>query len=323
MSNPEIVSMMETLGYAMNRLGKEYHGNCPSCQDPKGEDRFVVFADGNAYCRRCEKWWSPAGFQQEFFKQCGAWPVEFRSKETSAKKSSSVRIISPRDPCPLWCDAADKLVNAMYLREGSLGVQELERRGIRPDFECTPNPVAAGLGYIPRDIYPTGSEWGLSKDFLWIPQGLLIPTYWYNKCVKLKVRRLPCDDGMPKYIEISGSSNRSMVLGYHEPKVALVVESELDAVLCMQVAADLVWTVAVGGASKPVDEETGGLLRKASLILWSMDQDGAGRERYRSWRGCYPQLRAWPADRAKSPGDMKRDLIRPWIEQGLKHYALL
>ena len=83
------------------------------------------------------------------------------------------------------------------------------------------------------------------------------------------------------------------------------MESELDAILCMQEASDLVWTVAVGGASKPVDEEADGLFHGSSLILFSLDQDSAGRQRYGLWRERYPQLRAWPADRAKSPGDMR------------------
>ena len=101
-------------------------------------------------------------------------------------------------------------------------------------------------------------------------------------------------------------------------KPALIVESELDAVLCLQEASDLVWCVALGGVSKPVDEETDGLLKKAPLIFWALDQDEAGRKRYFAWRERYAQLRAWPADKAKSPGDMPRDRIYLWLVKGLK-----
>ena len=321
MNDPEIVSMMEALGYKMVRQGKEYHGNCPRCCDPEGEDRFVVFADGNAYCRRCGGWWSPSGFHHEFFNGRGSSNPVLPPNGFSSHRDRLVRVVSPKDPPLLWCRRAEELVNhaSASLTEGTWGIQELERRNIRPDFEHRPNPVASGLGYIPKDVFVEGSEWGIEKGSLWIPQGLLIPSYHSIDCVKLKVRRQRCDDGLPKYIEISGSSNRCLVLGYYAPKVAMVVESELDAILCMQEASDLVWTVAVGGASKPVDEEADGLFHGSSLILFSLDQDSAGRQRYGLWRERYPQLRAWPADRAKSPGDMRRESIRPWIERGIEY----
>ena len=323
MNDPEIVSMMEALGYKMVRQGREYHSNCPRCCDPEGEDRFVVFADENAYCRRCGQWWSPGGFRREFFKGRGSSVFVPPPRGFSRRHDGSVRVVSPRDPPQLWCRQAEELVNyaSASLTEGSWGVRELERRGIRPDFERLPNPVASGLGYIPKDIFVDGSEWGLEKGSLWIPQGLLLPSYHSIDCIKLKIRRQRCDDGFPKYIEISGSSNRCLVLGYYMPKFAIVVESELDAILCAQGAEDLVWVVAAGGASKPVDEETDELLRGSPLILFSMDQDGAGRGQYRAWRDRYPQLRAWPADRAKSPGDMRHELIRRWIERGIERYT--
>lgn len=325
MNNFEIVSLMETLGYKMVRRGSEYHGNCPRCCDPEGNDRFMVYSDGNAFCRRCENWWNPDKFRREFF---GHSSSDFIKHPYPFLKESpkTVRIIQATDFNPLWSRSAEELVYkaSKDLIPGSWGFQELERRGIRPDLERSPSLAASGLGYVARDMKIPGAYWGLSRDFLWVPQGILIPFIGAIdgevSCLKLKVRRERVDDTLPKYIEISGSSKKCTVLGYHSMKPALIAESELDAILCLQEASDLVWCVALGGASKPVDEETDELLKKASSILWALDQDEAGKKHYFAWRERYSQLRAWPADKAKSPGDMPREKIRSWVERGIQKY---
>ena len=328
MSNPEIVSMMGALGYTLVKTGGEYHGNCPYCRDPEGEDRFVVFADGHAYCRICQNWWNTDKFRKEFFYNSAYDNSRKPAFSSTNARNSSVKIVSATSMNSLWSQSADDLINraSQELSSDTWGINELQRRGIKvhPDMPITSHPAAAGLGYIKKDCRIQGASWGITKEFIWIPQGLLIPTYWSSDegpyCVKLKVRRQRIDDGLPKYIEISGSSKQCMVLGYHCSKAALIVESELDAILCMQEAEYLVWTVALGGASKPVDEETDYLLKKAPLILWALDQDEAGQKRYFAWRERYPQLRAWPADKAKSPGDMSNDKINSWLERGIKKY---
>ena len=324
MNEPEIVSMMGTLGYPMVRSGREYHGNCPACLDPEGEDRFVVFADGNAHCRVCQNWWHPRKFQREFFNSGSAsTPSSKYSCLAGGGDRNKVRIVPSSAFNPVWSARAEELgIVASDCLVGAWGAKELERRGIRVDSANEANPIAAGLGYIQSDLMVSGESWGVSRDSLWIPQGLLIPTFsrvcGERRCVKLKVRRQHLGDKLPKYIEIPGSANRCMVLGYDPSKPALIVESELDAILCMQEACHYVWCVALGGASKPVDEETDSLLQNAALILWALDQDDAGRKRYFSWRDRYHHLRAWPAEKAKSPGDMEREQIYNWIESGIK-----
>ena len=311
----------------MYRRGIEYHGNCPYCSDPEGEDRFVVFADGNAHCRKCQNWWNAYKFRKEFFMDSSSLSSIRIPLAFSNEQPKSVRIVQTTNFNSLWSDQAEKLVNRATedLVIGSWGMQELARRGIHPDVTSMPNGAAAGVGYIQRDVRVSGASWGLSKEFIWIPQGILIPTYGTIGsevyCLKLKVRRQRVDDELPKYIEISGSSNMCMILGYNHLKTALVVESELDAILCIQEAQEFVWCVALGGASKPIDKETDFLLRASPLILWALDQDEAGRMRYFAWRDRYPQLKAWPADKAKAPGDMSRTRISSWIERGVRKYV--
>jgi len=62
-------------------------------------------------------------------------------------------------------------------------------------------------------------------------------------------------------------------------------------------------------------------LQRASLILLSLDFDGAGKRRYSFWMSLYPHLRPWPAPSDKSPGDAfrkKKQELRLWIQRGLR-----
>lgn len=178
MNNFEIVSMMETLGYKMVRIGNEYHSNCPRCCDPEGDDRFMVYADGNAFCRRCENWWNPDKFRREFFNNSLLNSMK-PSCSYFKEHPKSVHIIQATDFNPHWARSAEELIYRASedLVSESWGFQELERRGICPDVSSSPNLAAAGIGYVKSDLRVSGAAWGLSKEFLWIPQGILIPTY--------------------------------------------------------------------------------------------------------------------------------------------------
>ena len=84
-------------------------------------------------------------------------------------------------------------------------------------------------------------------------------------------------------------------------KPVIIVESELDAILIQQEASDLVCSIALGGVSKKPDTKTHNCLKRASLILLSLDFDDVGKKKYSSWMTLYPNLRPWPAPFCKSP----------------------
>lgn len=129
---------------------------------------------------------------------------------------------------------------------------------------------------------------------------------------------------MPKYVEISGSTQSLSVYG-DPSKPIIIVESELDAILIQQEAADLVCSIALGGVSKKPDVELHGLLKRAPLILLSLDFDDPGKKRYSFWMQQYPNLRPWPAPYFKSPGDaLEKSHInmRDWINCGLSSHGL-
>jgi hypothetical protein len=66
-------------------------------------------------------------------------------------------------------------------------------------------------------------------------------------------------------------------------KIAVILESELDALLIQQFASDLVFCIALGGAQKNPDLEIHELLKSTPLILFSLDFDEAGKNAYCFW----------------------------------------
>ena len=129
------------------------------------------------------------------------------------------------------------------------------------------------LGFNPKDFFRKRTDWGLNEQLkedgkprmLWLPAGLVIPTFASDgKVIKVKIRRTAWSEGdkRPKYAGVSGSKECPSIYGNQALPVALVMESELDALLVQQIAADLVYCVALGGSSKPLDAETDSLLKK-------------------------------------------------------------
>lgn len=132
------------------------------------------------------------------------------------------------------------------------------------------------------------------------------------------------EDTLPKYIEVSGSAQSLSVYG-DLSKPVIIVESELDAILIQQEASDLVCSIALGGVSKKPDIELHELLKRAPLILLSLDFDDPGKKRYSFWMRQYPNLRPWPTPYFKSPGDaLKKSHInmKGWINCGLSSHGL-
>ncbi len=145
----------------------------------------------------------------------------------------------------------------------------------------------------------------------------------YRGLIKIKIRRTVVSQANErKYIEVSGGSNSPSVFGTPFRPI-IVVESEFDAILIQQEANDLCCCLALGGVGKKPDAITHNMLTKSSLILYALDFDEAGKAAYFFWRSTYPQLRAWPIPKAKSPGDaaIKYGVdLRTWISQGIHQY---
>lgn len=314
--------------------GGEYKSKCPKCQE--GTDRFCIWPNqgpsGRYWCRVCEAKGDSIQFCRDFLgltfhQACQKVNITPNLKILPARAKKLV--FEPRQATvahPSWQQAAKRFVD--YAHENLLKehrvINQLEQRGL-----TTETMKRFWLGWNPKNLFDQRERWGLVLEIKengllkrqWLPKGIVIPSFQDSYPTKIKIRRSDwvSEDVLPKYVEISGSTQSLSVYG-NPSKPVIIVESELDAILIQQEAADLVCSVALGGVSKKPDVGLHELLKRAPLILLSLDFDDPGKARYSFWMKLYPNLRPWPAPYFKSPGDAlenSRINMVDWIKSGL------
>ncbi len=314
--------------------GGEYHSPCPSCG---GKDRFIIWDKIDRYfCRQCRKSGDEIQYSRDFHglsyveacRKSGIIPNEKTQSSRGIVKTHEkerVFLFEPqvaKVPPSQWRDQASSftLYCQEQLKKSDFALDLLLKRGLSLE-----SIVQFRLGWNPDSLWLKRSDWGLESEGkkLWIPKGLLIPTYDLatGEPLKLKIRRSDWHEGdkLPKYVEISGSAQRPAVYGCPVSKSIVVVESELDAILLQQCAGDLCCSMALGGASKRPDVESHRLLLQAPAIVFSLDVDTAGALAFRWWWQVFPRIKLWPPPIGKSPGDAHLAGIdlRKWISSGL------
>lgn len=310
--------------------GGEYKSKCPKCQE--GMDRFCIWPNqgpaGRYWCRVCEAKGDAIQFCRDFLgltfhQACQKVNVTPESKipPPRAKKL----MFEPRQATivhPSWQQVAKRFIDYSHenlLKEPNV-INQLEQRGLTIE-----TIKRFRLGWNPKNLFDQRERWGLEPEIKengllkrqWLPRGIVIPSFQDSHPTKIKVRRSDwvSEDTLPKYVEVSGSTQSPSVYG-DSSKPIIIVESELDAILIQQEAADLVCSVALGGVSKKPDAELHGLLKRAPLILLSLDLDDPGKKRYSFWMRQYPHLRPLPSPFCKSVGDAyqnKKINIRNWL----------
>jgi DNA primase len=290
--------------------GGEYHSPCPACG---GKDRFIIWDRFNRYfCRQCRKSGDEVQYFRDFHglsyvkacQRCNVAPRE--SSNTHFKAATQFEPQAAQMPPTAWKKQAALFV--MYckeqLRQSLFALDLLSKRGLSKE-----SIEQFHLGWNPTPLWLNRVEWGLetNEKRVWLPNGLLIPTYDHStgEILKLKVRRSDWkeEDKLPKYVEISGSMQRPAVYGSPDGRPIVIVESELDALLLQQCAGDLCCSMGLGGASKRPDAECHQLLLNASEIFFSLDVDTAGALAYRWWSQTYPRIKLWLPPTGKSVGD--------------------
>jgi len=327
--------------------GGEYCGPCPGCG---GYDRFRIWpaqnnGDGSFFCRGCQKAGDRITFLMEFDgktypEACRALDIQiedqaYRTPRPPApssgkklkmehKKAKETEI--PPDP---WLERAEHLVAWAHekLLENDEQLTWLNDRGIDRQtiekFRLGWNPGKGGKD--PRIFRPRES-WGLPTEMkknkndklvkkrLWIPRGLIIP--WPADPVRrIRIRRLEYE---PKYYVLPGSAMDMMVLG-DDDRAFLIIESELDAIMCHILASGLCTMLALGSSSAKPGEKLMERLNKSALILLGLDYDDAGKKAIRWWKEEFDQVKIWPVPDGGDPGDAYQlgfD-IRNWIRCGL------
>jgi len=325
--------------------GGEWQGPCPGCgesghdQSTGPSNRFHVWpADNNGtgryWCRPgkgCGKSGDNIQFLIDFegltFKAaCARLQIglgSMRRSETPATKPKAFEPPVYDNPADLWTEKATKLLewSQERLMENDEALGWLAARGIRASLAAR-----SGLGWNPgekgRDIYRSRESWGLPTEMtqkekprkLWIPRGLVIPLEIDGALVRLRIRRFE-DDG-PRYYMLPGGSPATMVIGEERPAF-VVVESELDAILCS--LHPCAGAVALGSVSARPDERAYKILADSKGVLVGIDFDRAGAAAFGWWPEQFRHAFRWPVPEGKDPGEaFKAGVdIYDWIDRGL------
>lgn len=310
--------------------GGEYGSRCPACPDG-GNDRFRIWPNqdrgGRYWCRRCSIQGDSIQFCRDFLGMTFKEAVARVGEPYPAHNFSSKPIHLEAAPLPAhsWQEKAEEFCETSHRR---LLIDREAAVFLRSKYGLTADTIHRyRIGWNPEKRFQYRSEWGLDEPQkkLCLPRGPVIADMVDGGISKLKIRDLDWAEGNPygKYKQIPGGSNRMSIVGFRANQVALVVESEFDAMLLVQEIGEFCTCVALGGATKKPDLETFEWLRKRARILYSLDCDEAGREQYDYWRSAFPNLRAWPAETRKSPADsfiLDGLDLRKWFEGGLRYW---
>lgn len=165
----------------------------------------------------------------------------------------------------------------------------LAKRGIPKEAVAT-----YGIGLLSSNTTFDRKDLGLptvlgSKEKLWIPRGITIPTVDNGKLIRLKVRRGDWRPGdtLPKYWEVSGGLGGLNLIGNKSRETIIVVESELDGFAIHWALRGKVLVVAVGSNSKHPDSLTHALVKNSSKLIVLHDSDEAGGAMLSKWSGLY------------------------------------
>lgn len=334
--------------------GDQWNGPCPRCKRLTGEggkDRLSVYPnrvkhEGNNtlfWCNQCfrddepSKHWSGDSITFvmgargcSFNDACQELGIEIASNY-SKTTSTSVTRLKPieiaQSPNQQWQTRGNALViqaqQALYQPEGATALNYLHNRGI------TDHAIKwAKIGYNPQTSYDHASAWGLEDNKkVCIPSGIVIPWYIDNQLWSMNIRLNEVEGKHfqaredAKYWMIKGSSNGLYNAdAIQKDKPLIIVESELDALLIMIYAGDVVNVVATGGIDRGRADNWILKIQKASPVIFAFDNDSAGDSAYTSfWENKFPHaLRRRPTSKDITDMYKAHDDIRQWVENGLK-----
>ncbi|WP_320043206.1 primase-helicase zinc-binding domain-containing protein [uncultured Desulfobacter sp.] len=347
----DMLSLVSGTGVALKKVasthGGEYAGPCPGCG---GNDRFRCWPNdkdgrGAFWCRQCDKGGDDIQFMVEFmgytyrqaFEAAGRsmpdnyTPAVCRPARERRKKAFEPRVFE--SPADLWRERALKFVEKAHvaLLENKAELSYLAHRGL--DLQAV---KGFRLGWFEGEngkgcMFRSRESWGLEtvlkrdgrKKVLWIPRGIVIPTFKKGEIYRIRVRRPSYDlktDKDSRYFIVPGSG---MEAAGHNPghRAFVVVEADLDEMLVCRRAGSLVGTVALGSSTGKPGSDVFPVLKKAVRVLVSLDWDKAGRKAWEWWKKEFPNARFWPVPEGmgKDPGDaFENGLdIRDWVTAGL------
>lgn len=266
------------------------------------------------------------------------------------EKQDDWKPVAAVTPAELWQERALKLVDEAH--ETLLDFYEKPWNSNATPIPGTPAEFLADrglpfgavvkncLGWLDKDLYKSRSSWGLAPtkekrgggqtSTLWIPLGLVIPTFQAGVVHRIRIRRHKIKEGEPRYYWLEGSGDDTWILN-PTARAFVVVESDLDGLLIDWHAGDLVGSIPLGSCSPRPKQNAAAILDTAVCILNSLDyeprtnettgrrENPGGENWLRFWKPRYPQAKRHPAPGGKDPGEAYQagTNIRSWIIAGL------
>lgn len=342
----DIKDLIEEIGYIPRRKaschGGEYCSPCPFCKD--GKDRFLIWPNrhnkngeyqgGRYSCRKCEKYGDAITLIRDLYglnyrDACSRLKITPKPRQFTPRLQERAKHLIAENPPTIWIEKAAAFTEWCHtnLINNTDALKKVQDRGFTIEsikrykigFNSGDN-----RGY---DFKRCRQDWGLEERIkndgtpqkIWLPVGFTIPTFSTDgQVVKIKIRRTSWKEGdtVPKYVEISGSKPSPSVFGNTLLPVGLVLESEFDGLLIQQEVGDLLYSVALGGSTKPIDANTDALLRSTKRILFLPDFDQAGALAWIKWKRQFPKIHRILTPKGKSAGDafIEGINLREWIE---------
>lgn len=288
-ANP-IREVVERDGIVLHRSGRAYVGLCPFHTHTKHTPSFAVYPDNNTW--HCYGQCAEGGDVIKYVMKRDRLSFVDVCKKLGGQTTTTVS--APAAPPPLvvdvppnlqWQTAAWDLVmqakHCLWSEAGSKAREYLREQRLLTDYTID----RWQLGFIPTDSHVKRESWGLEPlddgKGLWIPRGIVIPTYdSYNNLWALHVRRA---QGDPKYPHIAGSKKSLWGTQNIDRRLVMMWGGEFDAMLAEQEAAHC------GGNCSPTTGEGSqwsstwsGHMLYADVVLCCYDSDEAGQRG--AWR---------------------------------------
>ncbi len=318
----------------------------PFCKE--GKDRFLIWPNchnkngeyqgGRYSCRKCGKHGDAITFLRElhglgYRDACARLKITPKTRPFIPMRQEPLRPLIALNPPPKWIEKATAFTEWCHanLIKNPEALKKIQERGFTAEsiknYKIGFNPGDHQLCDFKRNHQDWGLEERIKDDGthqkIWLPVGFTIPTFSDDgQVIKLKIRRLAWkeDDNLPKYVEISGSKSSPSVYGTSQLPVGLVLESEFDALLVQQEVADLVYCVALGGSTKPLDAETENILKRTTHILFVPDYDPAGAVAWVKWKRKFSNIYRLITPEEKSAGDyfQKGGDLKKWLQEAIQ-----
>ena len=283
-----ILDLLKNDGISPQQKGAaEYASPCPGCG---GDDRFVIFSDSDRYwCRQCGASGDSIQYLRDFHR------MNFRDATVAVGKlvpktvlqkpnrmsyvKKDVDAVARKTVQPsIWRKRMDDLSDWAH--------QQLLNNPTTLEWLRTERGISVEtakrfrLGWIDRNYYLKRQEVGLDDTGkkLFIPSGLTIP--WQD--VRVRIRRdKPGEYG--RYYIIPKSKSDPFIIGNFNENTAVILESELDAIVLAQESTRPLFIVALGSAQKKPDEALMEMLNLCPVVLVALDNDQAGAVAARWW----------------------------------------